>query len=189
MKCTVIGGEGTGEPVASALNLQEYQDSSWLDIDQFSDSGLLFEDHKAEDKCQKMGDTEDKSGSDGTEDGKAEDGLQEMGHNLDWDEDGPRDGDREEHGGEATIADPEMDGIEGDGDGLHGKGGHRAGVGGDAEGWCYPHVSFVSELTLQLQVSRTRPTPKLFKHQCTPPLFAWPAEVGVDLAAADLRLR
>ena len=55
MKNTVISGEERGGSVAAALNLQEYQDSSWLDFDQFSDSGLAFEEHAAEDRCQKMG--------------------------------------------------------------------------------------------------------------------------------------
>ena len=40
-----------GGPITSALNLQEHQDSSWLNIDHFPDSGLVIEDNIAEDKC------------------------------------------------------------------------------------------------------------------------------------------
>lgn len=50
------------------------------------------------------------------------------------------------------------------------------------------YASFVPKLTLQFQESRTRPTPKPSRLQCTP-VLASPAEVGVDLAAADLRLQ
>ena len=39
-----------GGPNTSVLNLQEYQDSSWLNIDHFPDSGLVIEDNIAEDK-------------------------------------------------------------------------------------------------------------------------------------------
>ena len=164
IKYTVLGGEDGGGPVAAALNLQEHQDSSWPDIDQIFDSGLVFEDHAAEDRCQKMGDIEDKLGSDGTkDDGETEDGSQEMDHNVNGAGDEPGDEDGVEYGGEAPIVDPGMDGIEVDGGGPHSKGDHRAKVGGDAEGWCYPYVSFVSELTLQFQESRTRSIPKSFK--------------------------
>ena len=93
MEQTVIGGEGIGGPIASALNLQEHQDSSWLNINHFPDSGLVIEDNIAEDKCQKIRNIEDKSGSDGTKDGEAEDGSQEMDHNMNGAEDGPGDED------------------------------------------------------------------------------------------------
>ena len=73
MEQTVIGGEGMGGSIASALNLQEHQDSSWLNIHRSPDSGLAIEDNIAEDKCQKIRNIEDKSGSDGTKDGEAED--------------------------------------------------------------------------------------------------------------------
>jgi len=48
--------------------------------------------------------------------------------------DGPGDEDGVEHSGEDVIADPETDGIEVNGDGSRSKDGHRATVGGDAEG-------------------------------------------------------
>ena len=184
MENIMIGGGSAGGPVAATLNLYEHRSSGWLDIDQFSDSDLGLEDRAAEDRRQKMGNIEDKTGSSGAEDGQAGGRSQEVDHSGNGAGDGPRDEDRVEHGGEATFADPEMDSIV-DGDGPHSKGDHRAGVGGDAEGWYYPRVSFVSELTLQFQESRTRPTAKPFKLQCTP-LLAWPVEVRVDLAAADL---
>lgn len=57
-----------------------------------------------------------------------------------------------------------------DGDGPHNKGGHRAEVSGDAEGWCYPHVSFVSELTLQLQNPSDTQTLQAPVHSSTFPL-------------------
>ena len=113
MKQTVIGGEGTGGPIASALNLQEHQDSGWLNIDHFPDSGLVFENNIAEDKCQKMGNIEDKcqkmgnikdkSGSDGTKDGEAEDGSQKMDYNINGAEDGPGDEDGVEYGGKISL--------------------------------------------------------------------------------------
>ena len=135
MKNTVVGGEDAGGPVTAALNLQEHQDSSWLDINQFPDSHIGFEDGAAEDECQKMGDIEGNLGSDGAKDGQAEDGPQEMGYNVDWDEDGPGNEDGVERGGEDVIADPEMDGIGVDGEGSHGKDDPMVGVGGGAEGW------------------------------------------------------
>lgn len=71
---TVIGGEGAGGPVATALNLQEPQDSSWLYIDHFPDSHLGLEDSAIEQKYQKMGNIEE-SESHGAKDGQAEDDL------------------------------------------------------------------------------------------------------------------
>ncbi|KAG8531609.1 uncharacterized protein KY384_003240 [Bacidia gigantensis] len=118
MKRTMIGDKGTGEPIVSALNFQEHQDSSWLNIDYFPDNSSI----------------EDKSGFGGAKDGQAENGLQKMGHNLDWDKDGPRDGNREKHSRGDVIADPEMDGIGVDGGGSYGKDDPRVGVSGDAEG-------------------------------------------------------
>ncbi|KAL8959486.1 MAG: hypothetical protein Q9193_003661, partial [Seirophora villosa] len=134
MKHTVVGGEGTGGPIASVLNLQEHQDSSWLNIDHFPNSGLVFEDNKAEDRCQKMGNIEDKSGSDGTKDSEAEDGSQEMDHNMNGAEDEPADEDGVEYGGQDIITDPEINSIEVDGDGSRSKDGHGAGVGGGTGG-------------------------------------------------------
>ncbi|KAI4135949.1 MAG: hypothetical protein LQ347_000235 [Umbilicaria vellea] len=131
---TVIGGEGAGGPVAAALILQEHQDISWLNIDHFLDSHLGFEDSAAEDKYQKMGNIEDKSESHGVKDGQAEDGSQEMDHIVNRAEDGHVGEGEIEHDEEGIITDPEMDGIEVDGCGSHSKGGHRAGVGGGAEG-------------------------------------------------------
>ena len=131
VKNTVIGGEDARGPITTALNLQEHQDSSWLDVDQFPDSDLRFED---EDKCQKMGDIEDNLRSDGAKDGQFEDGSREIDHHANLAENWPEDEDGVEHGGEDAITDPEMDGIEVYGDGSHSKGGHRAGFGGDAEG-------------------------------------------------------
>lgn len=168
----MIGGEGAGGPVAAALILQEHQDISWLNIDHFLDSHLGFEDSAAEDKYQKMGNIEDKSESHGVKDGQAEDGSQEMDHIVNRAEDGHVGEGEIEHDEEGIITDPEMDGIEVDGCGSHSKGGHRAGVGGGAEGWYYSHAFFVSELTLQFQESRTSPMPKSFQLQCTPSLPA-----------------
>ncbi|KAG8529796.1 uncharacterized protein KY384_005277 [Bacidia gigantensis] len=130
IKKTVTGGRGAEGPVTVALNLQEHQDSSWLDVDQFPDTDLRFEDRAAEDKCQKLGDLEDNLRSDSAKDGQAEDGSREMDHhaNRAEDEDGV------EHGREDAITDPEMDGIEVYSDGSQSKGGHRAGVSGDVEG-------------------------------------------------------
>ena len=155
MKNTVIGGEDEGGPVTVALYLQECQDNSWLDINQFPDGHPEFEDRVAEDKYQKIGDIEDKLEYDGATDGQAEGSSQEIDHNTIVAEDGPGDEDGLEHGGENAIADPEPNGIEVYGDRSHSRGGHKAGVGGNAEGWCYPRASFVSELTLQFQDSRT----------------------------------
>lgn len=53
---TGIGVEEVGEPFATVLNLKERQDSSWLDIDDFPDSYLVFEDSAVVDKCQETGD-------------------------------------------------------------------------------------------------------------------------------------
>ncbi len=84
MKNTVIGGEDAGGPFAAILNLQEHQDSSWLDIDYFPDSRLVFKDSAAKDKCQKMGDIQDNAGADGAKDGQGEVGSQEMGYRNPW---------------------------------------------------------------------------------------------------------
>ena len=177
MEHTVIGGEGTGGPIASALNLQVHQDSSWLNIDYFPGSGLVFEDNIAKDKCQKMGNIEDKSRSDGTKDDEPGDGSQKMDHNMNGVEDGPGDEDGVEYGGEDIITDPEMNGIEVDGDGSRNKGGHGAGVGGGTEGWYYSRAFFVIELTLQSQGSRIRSMIKWFKLQRTP-IIVWSAGVS-----------
>lgn len=91
IKHSVIGGEGTGGPIASALNFQEHQDSSWLNIDDFPGSGPVLEDNITEDN-QKIGNIEGKSGSDGTKHGDVEDGSQEMDHNMNGAADGSGDG-------------------------------------------------------------------------------------------------
>ncbi|KAL8809568.1 MAG: hypothetical protein Q9223_007908 [Gallowayella weberi] len=134
VKNTVTGGKEAGGLVATALNSQEQQDSSWLDIDHFFNSDLDAEDGAAEGKCQKTGNIEDKPGPDGATDGQAGDGSQDMHHSVNGAEDGIGDGDGVKHGGEGVIADPEMEGLEVDGEGFHGKDGHTAGVGCDAEG-------------------------------------------------------
>lgn len=134
MENTVNGGEDAGWPVTAALNVQEHQNSSWLDIDHFPDSHPGFEDRAAEDKCQKMGNIEDKSGSDGAKDGEAEDRSQEVDHHVNGAEDGPGDEDGVEYGRDDITTDPEMDGIGLDGDGSDRKDDRRVGLGGDAEG-------------------------------------------------------
>ena len=183
IKNTTIGGGSAEGPVTSPLNLHEYRDS-WLDIDHFPESYLEFEDSVAEDKHQKIGNIEDESGSNNAKGGQAEDGSQEIEHNGNGAGDRPGNEDEVEYGGDDVIVDPVIDGIEMDNrDGPQIKDGHSLGVGGNGEGWCHPRASFALELTLQFQESRTYPTPK----HCTP-LIAGPAGVGVDLAAADLRL-
>ena len=134
IKNTVTGGGGAEAPVAVALNLHEHRDSSWLDVGQFPDSDLRFEDRAAKDKCQKLGEIEGSLQSDGAKDGQAKYGSGEIDHHAHVAENGLEDG--AEHGGEDTTTDREIDGIEVYGDGSHSKGGHRAGFGGDAEGWC-----------------------------------------------------
>lgn len=143
IKNTVTGGGGAEGPVTVALNLQEHQDSSWLVVDQFPDSDLRFEDRAAEYKCQKLGNREDSLRSDGAKDGQAEDRFREIDHHANLAGNGPEDEDGVEHGREDAITDPEMDGIEVYGDGSHSTGGHRAGVGGDAEGLRYLCASLV----------------------------------------------
>lgn len=135
MKNTVSGDKEAGGLVAAALNPQEQRDSSWLDIEHFFTSDLEAEDGAAEGKCQETGNFEDKPGPAGAKDGQAGDGSQDMHHSVDGAEDGPGDGDGVKDGGEDVIADPEMEGLELDGEGFHGKDGHKAGVGVDAEGW------------------------------------------------------
>ena len=143
MENTMIGGEDSGGLVAAALNLQEHQDSSWLNIDHFPDSDLGFENNAPEDKCQRMGNVEDKLGSDGAKDG------QEMDYNIDRVEDGPGDDNGVAHSGKDIIADSEMDGIEvDDGGRSYSEDGHKAGVGGNVEGRWHLRSSFVSGLTL-----------------------------------------
>ncbi|KAI4260742.1 MAG: hypothetical protein LQ352_000134 [Teloschistes flavicans] len=134
MKNTVSGDKEAGGLVAAALNPQEQRDSSWLDIEHFFTSDLEAEDGAAEGKCQETGNFEDKPGPAGAKDGQAGDGSQDMHHSVDGAEDGPGDGDGVKDGGEDVIADPEMEGLELDGEGFHGKDGHKAGVGVDAEG-------------------------------------------------------
>lgn len=130
---TVLGGEGAGGDVAPTLNLQN---SSWLNIDPFPDNSLGFEDSAAEDKYQKIGNIEDKSESHGAKDGQTIGGSQEMDYNVHGAGDGHRSRDGLEHSREDIIADPDVDGVELDGDRSYSKGGHRAGAGGGAEGWC-----------------------------------------------------
>ncbi|KAL9628380.1 MAG: hypothetical protein Q9164_007299, partial [Protoblastenia rupestris] len=134
MKNTETGGKEAGGLVAAALNPQEQQNSSWLDIDHFFNSDLEAEDGAAEGKCQETGNFEDKPGPDSAKDGQAGDGSQDMHHSVNRAKDGPGDGDGVKHCGEDVIADPEMEGFEVDGEGFHSKDGHRAGVGVDTEG-------------------------------------------------------
>ena len=119
MKNTITDGKDAEGPVIIALNLQNHQNSSWLDIDLLPDNHPEFE---------------DKSGSNGAKDGGAKDGSQEMDPYVNEPEDRPGDEDIVVYSGEDIIADPETDGIEVDGDGFHSKGDHRAGAGGDAQG-------------------------------------------------------
>ena len=58
-----------------------------------------------------------------------------MHYSINGSEDGPGNWDRVKYGGEDVIADPEMEGLEVDGEGFYYKDGHRAGVGVNAEGW------------------------------------------------------
>lgn len=53
IKNTVIGGEDAGGPFTAVMNLQEHQDSSWLDIDYFPDSHSVFEDSVNEDNTKR----------------------------------------------------------------------------------------------------------------------------------------
>jgi len=126
-KNTVIDRGDAGEP---APNSQEHQDSSWLNIDQFSDNHPGFDDRAAEDRCQKMGDIEDPSGSDG----QAEDEYQDMDYYVKWAEDGHGDEDEVAHSKEDVVADSETNGIEVDGDGSHSDYSHGAKVGGGGDG-------------------------------------------------------
>ena len=148
IKNTVTGGGGTEGPVIVALNLQEHQDSSWLDVDQFPDSDLRFEDRAAENNCQKLKDLEDTLQSDDIKDGQAGDGSREIDHHANLAENGSEDEDEIEHDGKDAITDLEMNGIEVYDDESHSRGGYWAGFDGDVEGWCYPHAFFVLELTL-----------------------------------------
>lgn len=190
IKSTITNSKDTGGFVAAALNAHEQRDSSWLDIDHFLNSDLEVEDRAAEGKYQEMGNIADKSGSNGAKDSQAQDGSQEVDHNDNGAGDRPGDEDGVEHGEDDVIMDPVMDGIEvNNGNGPQIKDGHSLGVCGNGEGWCHPHASLVSELTLQFQESRTLPISKPFRLQCPLPLLVWPAEVGVGLAAADLQLQ
>ncbi|KAI4218381.1 MAG: hypothetical protein L6R36_008984 [Xanthoria steineri] len=134
MKNTETGGKEAEGLVAAALNPQEQRDSSWLDIDHFFNGHLEAEDGAAEGKCQETGNIEDKSRPDGAKDGQAGHGSQYMHHSVNRAEDGPGNGDGVKYSGEDVIADPEMEGLEVDGEGFHGKDGQTAGVGVDAEG-------------------------------------------------------
>ncbi|KAL8634511.1 MAG: hypothetical protein Q9228_007895 [Teloschistes exilis] len=69
MKNTETGGKEAGGRVAATLNPQEHRDSSWLDIDYFSNSGLEAEYSAAEGKCQETGNFEDPPGPDDAKDG------------------------------------------------------------------------------------------------------------------------
>lgn len=141
--CNVIGGDDLGGPVTAALNPNEDRNSSWLNIDRFSDSHLAFEESAAENEYPKMGNIEAKSGSGVAKDDEADDGAQEMDNNVNGAEDGHGVEGGVEHGGKDVIADPKMN--------------------ADAEGWCYPRASFLSDLTLRFQESRIRHKPKVFK--------------------------
>lgn len=130
MKNDVTRSEDAGGPVAAVLN---HRDSSWLDIDRFPDNHLGFEDSAAEEKFQKLGEIEDKSGPDGATDGQAKYGPQEMGYDVDGDG-GHGDGGGVGHGRDDVTADPEMGGIEVDGNGSYSMDGHSARASGDGDG-------------------------------------------------------
>ena len=134
---TETGGKEAGGLVATAVYPQEQPDSSWLDIDHFFNSDQEAEDGAAEGKYQEMENIEDKPGPDGAKDGPAGDGFQDSHHSVNGAEDGHGDGDGDglKHGGEGVIADPEMEGLEVDGEWFYSEDGHRAGVGVNAEGW------------------------------------------------------
>ncbi|KAL9129217.1 MAG: hypothetical protein Q9217_002286, partial [Psora testacea] len=136
-KDTVTGGKGAEGPVTVAPTLQ---DSGWrLDIDQFPDNYVGFEDRAAEGKHQKTGDIEDNIRSDGAKGSEAEGGPQEMSYNVNPAENGPEDDeddddvDRVEHNGGDAITVPEMDGIEVYGDRSHSKSSPRVGFSGNAK--------------------------------------------------------
>ena len=139
MKNTVIGGRGARVPVATILDSQELQDSSWLDINHFPNINLGFKYSAFDDQYRKTGVIEDKPGPNNAKDGQSEDGLEGIDHNMNWSEDGFRDEDGVEYGGEDFedfIADPELDRIKaGNGDRSNSKGGHGAGTEGDNEGF------------------------------------------------------
>lgn len=162
MKNTETGGKEAEGLVTAALNIQEQPDSSWLDIDQLLT--LIWRPRTVQLMANaKIGNIKDQPGPDGAKDSQAGDGSQDMHHNIDGAEDGPGDGDGVMDGGEDVIADPEMEGLEVDGGDSMAR--TVAGLAlasmrkvGDNR------VSFFgSELTLQFQESRTRPTPKLSK--------------------------
>lgn len=114
-----------------------------MNIDHFPDSDLSFENNAPEDKCQRIRNVEDKLRSDGAKDG------QEMDHNIDRVENGPEDDNGVAHSWKEVIADSKMDGIEmNEGDRSYSKDGHKAGVGGNVEGWWHLGTSFISGLTL-----------------------------------------
>ncbi|KAL8702672.1 MAG: hypothetical protein Q9201_004158 [Fulgogasparrea decipioides] len=82
MENTIVSGGGSGRIDVVASDLQEHQDSSWLDIDYFSKNHLEFEGNANVDQCQKMGDIEDKSESNDAQDGQAEDGSRETDYSI-----------------------------------------------------------------------------------------------------------
>jgi len=106
-----------------------------VSIDYFTNSLLRLKDGAAEDKYQKIGNVKGKLGRNSAKDGQAEDRPQEMGHNINRDEDGPGDGDRQEYGHEDIIEDLKMEGIKKDDNRSHNKDGYRVGISGNAEGW------------------------------------------------------
>lgn len=151
MKNTTIGGGSAEGPVTSTLYRHEYQDS-WLDIDHFPENYLEFKDSVAEDKHQKMGNIEDKSGSNDAKGDHAEDEFQEVDCDGNGAGDRPGNEDEVEYGGDDVTVDVVMDGMEVDNvDGSQTKDRHSYGVGGNGEGWCNPRVSFALELTLQFR--------------------------------------
>ncbi|KAL8626088.1 hypothetical protein Q9189_008232, partial [Teloschistes chrysophthalmus] len=112
----------------------ENRDSSWLDIDHFFNSDLEAEYGAAEGKCQETGKIKDKPRPDSTKDGYVGDDSQAIHYSVNRAVDGPGDRDIVKHGGEGTIADPEMEALEVDRQAFQYKDGHRAGFGVDPEG-------------------------------------------------------
>ena len=134
IKNTKTGGKEAEELAAAALNPQKQRDSSWLDIDHFFNGHLEAEDGAAEGKYQETGNIEDKSRPNRAKDGQAGHGSQYIHHSVNRAKDRPGNGDGVKHSGEDVIADPEIEGLEVDGEGFHSKDGYRAGVSVDAEG-------------------------------------------------------
>lgn len=158
MENTMIGDGGAEGPAAAALNPHEHRGNRWLDFDHFPNGeleadhssdkagvteGQGTEDNGAEDKCQKTGYIEDKTGPGGAKDCQVEDGSQEVDYKVKGAEDEPGDEDGVDHRGDDVIVDQEMDAIEVDCDRSPSKDGHSVGICGGAEGWWFLRAFFV----------------------------------------------